>query len=317
MATSLDRVALNPLQWFASADGWMDPSLAPPLPDRLEAVAAAGFRSIQTELPADGDLAGYARALADAGLTAGPGYGRVIWTDDSAEQAHWLESIRATAAGNAALGVEVVFFTIGMVDGTDRVKHAAVGSGFSQPHLEAVTDYLGRASRLMAAEGVLPALHPHVGSWVETEYETRFVLDNTDQATLRFGPDTGHLAWAGADPAALVRDYRDRVAGVHLKDYFPAIAERARAERLDYRSTILRGLWTEPGYGDADIDAVLRALGPDNTDWIVLEVDRGSTATPLESIQRCGSWATANFRGGPAGQPNTVPAGHPENSEDN
>jgi hypothetical protein len=32
------------------------------------------------------------------------------------------------------------------------------------------------------------------------------------------GTVTGHLAWAGVDPAAFMTQYADRIAAVHLKD---------------------------------------------------------------------------------------------------
>jgi sugar phosphate isomerase/epimerase len=35
---------------------------------------------------------------------------------------------------------------------------------------------------------------------------------------LDFGPDTGHLTWARIDPVRLIGRYRDRAAGLHVKD---------------------------------------------------------------------------------------------------
>jgi inosose dehydratase len=293
MTTTRDRVALNPIQWMASADGWIDPSIAPPLAERLASARAAGFTSVHSDAPAPGTAADYRAALAAAGLVPGPGIQGVDWAPDAADHARQVQAAARTAAEYAALGVEVVFLAANMTE--ERVAHSAVGAAFEHPRLEQITALVADVAAAMTAEGVRPALHPHVGSWVETELETRYVLDTVDDAVLGFGPDTGHLAWAGADPVALVREYRDRVAGVHLKDYLPEVARSAREQRLDYRSTIVRGLWAEPGYGGADIDGLLAALHPDRDTWIVIEVDRPGAATPAESIARCGVWARGVF----------------------
>ncbi|MEV4018691.1 hypothetical protein AB0J35_50180 [Nonomuraea angiospora] len=49
-----------------------------------------------------------------------------------------------------------------------------------------------------------------------SHWETRAVLDAIAPELLSFGPDTGHLHWAGADPAELITRYRDRVGAAHL-----------------------------------------------------------------------------------------------------
>ena len=93
----------------------------------------------------------------------------------------------------------------------------------------------------MRDEGVTAALHPHVGGWVETEHELRTVLDGVGPDLLAFGPDTGHMSWAGMDVPAVLRDYADRIVGVHLKDTFAAGIARAAADDLDYQTATRAG----------------------------------------------------------------------------
>jgi len=171
------------------------------------------------------------------------------------------------------------------------VAHPAVGHDARQDRLEQTRDLLAEIAGIIRAEGITPAFHPHVGTWAETEEETRFVLDTVDASILGFGPDMGHLAWAGADAAQLVRDYADRVASVHIKDLDLAVAERARTEGWDYRKTVLAGLWSEPGHGNADVDGFLQALPTDFDGWLVIEVDRGAQPTAEDSVRLCGEWA--------------------------
>jgi diguanylate cyclase (GGDEF)-like protein len=68
---------------------------------------------------------------------------------------------------------------------------------------------------------------------VETEHELRTVLDGVGPDLLAFGPDTGHMSWAGMDVPAVLRDYAERIVGVHIKDTFAAGITLARAEDLE------------------------------------------------------------------------------------
>ncbi|MFF2300306.1 sugar phosphate isomerase/epimerase family protein [Arthrobacter sp. NPDC058127] len=290
MALTWAKFALNPLQYFATADGWLDPTLAPPLEARLAQIAAAGFTAVQSEVPASMSAAVYGDLLAKHGLKPGPGYAGLTGSDDPWKRKASLERAVSRARDNMALGNPLLFLAMGMGPDDHRVEHPAIGYGASQQRLERARDFLAEAAELIATEGGVAALHPHVGTWVETAEEARFVLDSVDPGILRFGPDAGHLAWTGVDPAALVAEYADRVAGVHIKDFRADIARRSRQEGWDYRKSSRAGIWTELGRGDLDIGAIMDALPEEFDGWIVIEVDRGTTPTPQESINMSASW---------------------------
>jgi inosose dehydratase len=67
--------------------------------------------------------------------------------------------------------------------------------------------------------GLTSALHPHTGTCIETAEETYAVMESVDTRYVRFGPDIGQLAKAGADPVKITRDFLSTVQHVHLKDY--------------------------------------------------------------------------------------------------
>jgi inosose dehydratase len=292
---SPSQFAINPLQWVATEDGWIDPRIAPPLPERLARIAAAGFTAIQSEVPSDSTVATYGQALEGAGIRPGPGYVSLPWADLAADRAQHLERAKVLAANNVELGNELLFLAMGMQRDAPRVAHPAIGYDHNPSRLEQVSDYLAEAARIITAEGGVAALHPHIGTWVETEDDARFVLDSVDEGILKFGPDAGHFAWTGIDPAGIIAEYRSRLAGIHIKDYRLDIADKSRREDIDYRSTVRAGIWTEPGTGDADIPAILAAAGEDFAGWVVVEVDRGTTAVPGESIDLCGRWFESTF----------------------
>ncbi|MGO4584577.1 sugar phosphate isomerase/epimerase family protein [Arthrobacter sp. 2RAF6] len=294
MDISQSQFALNPIQWLATDDGWIDPGQAPPLDRRLPVIAASSFTAIKTEVPAGTAPREYREQLARAGIRPGPGYVPMPWFEDAAARQPFMERARVTAANNVGVGEPLVFLAMGMDKEAPRVAHPGVGFDFNAARLEAVRDYLAEAATIMAGEGAVPALHPHIGTWIETVDEARFVLDTVDDRLLSFGPDAGHLAWTGVNPAHIVAEYASRVAGIHIKDYHSHLAKRSRTEDVDYRSTVLEGFWTEPGSGDANIEEVLAAAGPNFAGWVVVEVDRGTT-TPEDSIMRCGAWLSNKF----------------------
>jgi inosose dehydratase len=280
---------------MATDDGWIDPGLAPDLDVVLGGVATAGYSSVHV---AHSDAAlgpAFTAALSRHGLAAGPGITGNDWDDDPEIRRSNLEAARRIGGDYAAVGVDVVFFGLAMGPGHPRVAHAGIGHRADPDRLARMVDVVGATAEVLTAEGVRPALHPHVGSWVETEDETRAVLDGVSSSLLSFGPDIGHLAWAGADPVALIADYRDRVIGVHLKDYRADVAAESRAQRRSYREAVMAGLWVEPGLGDADIAGLFDVLAHDPSIWWVVEVDKPSTATASESIALCGEWLAATI----------------------
>ena len=130
---------------------------------------------------------------------------------------------------------------------------------------------------------------------METEHELRTVLDRIGPDLLAFGPDTGHMAWAGMDVPAVLRDHADRIVGVHLKDTFAAGTARARSEDLDYTAaTRPGGIWAEPGRGQVDLEACLAAFPAGFSGDYMIEVDVPSV--PLrECHQIAYDWALATL----------------------
>src|SRR4029453_18751111 len=111
----------------------------------------------------------------------------------------------------------------------------------------------------LQSEGLRPLHHSHVGGVFETEQEIRRLLDELGPNVIGFGPDTGHLRWAGIDPAPFIARYADRLGGIHIKDCFPDHLDVDHG--LSYREvTATKRLWAEPGLGVVDFDAVLAAI---------------------------------------------------------
>lgn len=290
MPLPASRLALNPIQWMASDDGWLDPSLAPEPAEQLALVKKAGFAGIMAAVPAFWSVERYRDAVAEAGLALAPGY-FVLRVDDAVDDV--LSTAATVANQHAQLGLTDVGLGLGMKKGAPRVEHPAQGVSADPARLATIIERIGRIVEVMAAEGVRPALHPHVGTWVETEAEGRAVLDA--HPGLGFLPDTGHLAWAGADLPALIRDYASRLPFVHVKDCRLSVAAQGRADDWGYQRTVLAGLWAEPGRGELPLGEILGALPADFGGWLMVEVDRPDIADPFECAVASATWMRARY----------------------
>ncbi|MGZ0152880.1 sugar phosphate isomerase/epimerase family protein [Kribbella sp. WER1] len=282
------RVGLNPLPWVLTPAGF-DLSV-PVLDGAFAEIATTPFRGIHADPPAGLDAAGYRTLLANHGLTPAPGY---YSADVNTSPADLAEAAKRHAAVQAELGNTEVFLAAGLT--ADRIAHPAIGYG--DTGLPKVIDCIGAAADAIRAEGVVPALHPHVGSPIETEPEIRAVLDAVPSSILAFGPDTGHLAWAGSTPATLMTQYADRIAAVHLKDvHLDQAAAAKKADANYFEATVTaHTVWTEPGRGDVDLIAAVAAL-PDAFDgWLIVEVDVPEAGTNLRSTQLSAEWITTHL----------------------
>ncbi|KRE28926.1 sugar phosphate isomerase/epimerase [Agromyces sp. Soil535] len=309
------RIALNPIQWInikerpddpSSADLWLfaDPAFRSEYPGVLGKVRGGGFDAVMMQVLDTQTLQDYERMVRAADLRLAPGYCQVGLPEEhgvtlasgSAEWVRWFDGVRRAAEESNYFGVGTVFLAPEMTwDGAARtLTRSAVGADFDQDRLDRVVEVLAEAALILTAEGVRPGLHNHVGTWVETEYEIDYVLDQVDDGLLGASFDLGHLAWAGIDPVGMLARHRDRIVDLHLKDLDLAIAAESRAHPTDYRSTVDRGLFREPGLGDLDLDASLAALPEDFGGWIIIEVDRASM-DPDESVHVSRRWVERAF----------------------
>src|SRR4030095_1029318 len=103
------------------------------------------------------------------------------------------------------------------------------------------------------SHGLEPVFHHHMGTRVQTPAEIERLLEGTDVALLL---DTGHLTAAGGDAFAALRDWRDRVGHVHLKDVRLDVLRATTTWDEAWR----RGVFCELGAGDVDLDGFLSQL---------------------------------------------------------
>jgi inosose dehydratase len=260
----------------------------------LSAISAAGFDGLAVEIPPGMAPSTYRGLLQDHNLSPAPGYFSMS-ADGSMTTEAVVDLARRHAELHLELGLDVSFLATDM--SLARIQLPARGAGHDASTFDRIVSLTEAVAGAMTSRGVTPALHQHVGSWIETGDELEAVLEKVPSDLLAFGPDTGHLYWAGIDPQSVVRRHRDRVVAIHLKDVHAAVVDVAAKEDLDYvAAAFAHNLWTEPGRGDVDIPGVIEELKAVNFDgWHIVEVDRPDFADAEESVAYSGKWARDTF----------------------
>jgi inosose dehydratase len=282
-----NRMAYNPLSFVLTAEGFK-PELAPPLPQILSIVREAGYDGIHSDIPAGMTPKAYLDLLAEHHLAPAPGYFQSQF-DNQETLAATIETARRLAADHAQLGLNRIFIAEQFGADPRRIDIPAQGVAGDAERLSRIADGLAQVAQAMAGEGIVPCLHAHVGTRIETVEETEFVLDRIGSDILLVGPDTGHLSWAGADLNAFLTRHAARVGAVHIKDYRRDVAARINAEGQGYHAAGAAHIWTEPGRGSIDLEAALAALaGFDG--WFIVEVDIADQPTVPESAVVAAQW---------------------------
>ena len=270
-------LATGPVTWgvdFADAPG------NPPWERVLDAIAASRLGALELGpvgyLPEDPDA--LREALASRGLQA---VGSFVFDDlhDAAREAAVLDVARRACAAVRAGGGRVLV----IIDRPGEVRGPTAGRSEDAVRLDdaawaAMVSVVERVAAIAAAHGLEPVVHHHAGSYVEFADEIDRLLADCSAGLC---VDTGHAAYAGIPPEALIARHGARVRHVHLKDVDPA-----RAAGLGFWDAIAAGVFCPLGAGVVDFGAVMGALDAIGYDgYATIEQDRvpGSGA-PLEDL---------------------------------
>lgn len=266
------RLAGGPISWgVCEVPGW---GLMLPPERVLGEMVALGLHA--TELGPTGYLgndAAAVRALLDRfGLRLVGGFVPVV-LHDLAARAQTERIARSAAELLSAAGADA-FVTAVVVDQewSPRVPLDAAGWGN-------IFDGLDLLDEICAAHGLTQALHPHVGTLVETADDVERVLNRSG---VRWCLDTGHLSLGGVDPVAFAAANVGRVAHVHLKDVRLDLAPALRRGELTLLEATRSGMFCPLGEGNVavgDVIAHLERAGYNG--WYVLEQDAALSSDAL------------------------------------
>lgn len=276
------RFALSPLPWIAGPDGRLDGDLAPERSELLAQIAASGFTATPADIQPGADPDVYLAELARVGLSVAPGYVGFDLSDEAAYDA----SVRLAAAAaetHATLGLTETF--VADYHNATRVGRPAVGAQPDAARDAVIARTLRGITEQFVSRGITPALHQHVGTWIETRDELLAAIDAAPG--LRIGADVGHLLWAGIEPVSFVRENAERIVALHIKDIHAANISRGGG---DYFEVIRDGIVAEPGRGDIDLPAIVDTFADRPEMWSIVEVDQPDGVAPVVAADRCFEW---------------------------
>ncbi len=138
--------------------------------------------------------------------------------------------------------------------------------------------------------------HHHMGTVVQTAEETKRLMEGTDPEYVSLLFDSGHFAYCGEDPVAMVTKYVNRIKHVHLKDIRPDVVAKVKAEDMSFLAGVRAGAFTIPGDGCVDFKSIFKVLeDADYEGYMVVEAEQDpAKANPLEYAIRARKFIAEN-----------------------
>lgn len=263
------RIGANPIGW--SNDDMRELGGETPLEVCLAEAKEAGFEGMELGHKFPREPVALCAVLERFGLDLVSGwYSMSLLRRDAA--AEW-QAMQAHKSLLRALGAKVM-----IVAETSNAIHSDPAVPLShRPRLDAgqwpvFAARLSDLSGWLADDGLQLVYHHHMGTVIESGEDVHRLMDSTgDAAHLLL--DTGHLTFAGADPAAFAQAYKKRISHIHAKDVRSSVLAEARTSNMSFLEAVVAGVYTVPGDGIVDFPKVFRAL-EGYSGWVVVEAEQ-------------------------------------------
>lgn len=251
------RLATGPVSWGVD---FADAPDNRPWAEVVDGVAAAGYRWMELGplgyLPPEADAELRQRGI---GVTAGFVFEPLL------DRGRTLAAARATAARIAVAGGRFLVIIDAVDPGAARLDRDG---------RRTLAGTVLAVAEIARDHGLRPVLHPHAGTHVELPEDVEPLLDLCELCL-----DTGHCAYAGADPVAFYRRWADRIPYLHVKDVDPARRDG------DFWRSVRAGVFRPLGEGVVDFPGLLAALAEHDYDgWAVVEQDRTPDGDPVADL---------------------------------
>jgi inosose dehydratase len=159
---------------------------------------------------------------------------------------------------------------------------------FTAEEWKRLADGLDEMGRRAERKGMTLTYHHHMGTGVQTAEEIDRLMESTEPGLVSLLFDTGHLTFAGIDPASVLKRHAGRIRHVHLKDVRPAVLARVQPEGWSFLRAVRAGVFTVPGDGCIAFEPLFELLdGAGYQGWMVVEAEQDpAKADPLEYAQK-------------------------------
>ena len=272
------RLGINPISW--SNDDLPSLGGEVPLATALSEGRAIGYEGFElgNKFPADPAALGQVLAEHDVALVSGWYSGELARRSADEEiiaaQAH-LEKLARNGASVMVYG-EVADAIQGKPVALARRPRFVRSEAWAR-YGERVTAF---AEHALSTHGIRLAYHHHMGAYVQAPQDVDALMANTGEAVgLLF--DSGHCAFGGGDPAAMLDRHFARVCHVHFKDVRPTVVAMARNRGWSFLESVLNGAFTVPGDGSLDFAPLVNRLRTGGYHgWIVVEAEQDPVVAP-------------------------------------
>jgi len=254
-----------------------------PFEQCVSEMALAGFQGCSVGHKFPTDPAQLRAALELRGLRVSEPWASTYFTASDMEH-QTDESFRSQLEFIASMGgTDVVIAELGHSVHQRPVALLPNKPRFDDHQWRAMVDGINRLGEVARSRGMRLCYHHHMGTGVQSRAEIDRLMRDTDPETVHLLLDTGHLYWAGDDPAQLARDHGPRIKHVHLKDVRRSVMDESNAQGRSFFDAIKAGVFTVPGDGDIDFRPVFEALaGHGYRGWLVVEAEQDpARAHPL------------------------------------
>ena len=264
------RLATTPITWgFVGNSRW---GIDLPQERILSEMSEIGFTATEVGvpgfLPDDGDEAKV--MLDNYGLRATSGPVSFV-LHESGSRADALESVRVAGERLVALGADVLITV-------PKPGNLRQGERLDDEGWKELCDGLDAIEELCDSMGLRQALHPHVGSLVETKEDMHKVME---ASSCGWCLDTAHIASGDLNPGDFVDMAGDRIALVHIKDLKLDLGRKMVRHEIEFDTAIAERVFVPLGEGDLDLAGIVPLL-PQEV-WWVLEQDQAIAELPNSS----------------------------------
>lgn len=142
-------------------------------------------------------------------------------------------------------------------------------------------------SAVAKSYGIRAVIHPHAGGYIEFEDEIERLVQSVSYDDCGLVLDTGHIYYAGGDPCAVLRRYKDRLDYVHFKDVNQAVYDEMMKIEIDFFDAAGKGAMCPIGSGALNYPEIrwtLDEIGYNGWVTIEQEKDPRNVASSLEDV---------------------------------
>ncbi len=281
-------LGVTPTLWWN--DDFPSIDIGIPFGQCVSEMALAGFQgcSVGHKYPTDPKV--LKRALDLRGLRVSEPWVSTYFTIRKMEK-QTIASFRERMAFIKALGgTDIVVAEFGRSSHLQPIALFANRPEFDATEWKRLSDGLNELGKIAAGEEMRLCYHHHMGTGVQTADDVGRLMESTDPGLVHLLLDTGHLAFAGADPLSVTKKHRERIKHVHLKNIRRDVVTRVRDENLSFEQAIKLGVFTVPGdvHGAIEFEPILKELASaDYEGWLVVEAEQDpAKANPLEYAKK-------------------------------